>query len=180
MTPLYRRRYWDAVDGDALPAGVDLAVFDPAVNSGPARARRWLRQGLRDDAVATIRAICAIRMGFLRSLRTFDAFGRGWTRRVAEIEVAAVRMAGATPAQVRAEGERATRAADRNATGARATAPIAVTATAGAPAADPSSPELWIIAAVVIVLAGGLIAVLAHRASVERARAAAHLAPPEA
>ncbi len=34
---IYRRLYWTAIRGDALPAGLDLAVFDCAVNSGPAR-----------------------------------------------------------------------------------------------------------------------------------------------
>lgn len=35
---IYHKNYWDAVGGDAMPALVDLAVFDPAVNSGPGRA----------------------------------------------------------------------------------------------------------------------------------------------
>ncbi len=42
---IYRARYWDAVTGDDLPSGLDLAAFDYAVNSGPARAVRTI-QGL--------------------------------------------------------------------------------------------------------------------------------------
>ncbi len=42
---IYRARYWDAVKGDDLPSGLDLAAFDYAVNSGPARAVRTI-QGL--------------------------------------------------------------------------------------------------------------------------------------
>jgi hypothetical protein len=43
---IYRARYWKRVRGDALPAGLDLAVFDFAVNSGPARAVKALQREL--------------------------------------------------------------------------------------------------------------------------------------
>jgi len=46
ITPLYRRMFWDAVHGDDLPAGVDYAVFDYAVNSGTGRAAKALQQAL--------------------------------------------------------------------------------------------------------------------------------------
>jgi hypothetical protein len=39
----YRERYWDVIKGPQLPVGVDWAVFDAAVNSGPARAAEWLQ-----------------------------------------------------------------------------------------------------------------------------------------
>ena len=35
---IYRALYWDEIAGDALPAGLDFAVFDYCVNSGPGRA----------------------------------------------------------------------------------------------------------------------------------------------
>lgn len=35
---LYRRDYWNAVHGDELPAGLDHAAFDFAVNAGPREA----------------------------------------------------------------------------------------------------------------------------------------------
>jgi lysozyme family protein len=107
---IYRRRYWDAVSGDQLPAGVDLAVFDYAVNSGPRRAALALQARLgvaRDgvvgpqtiaasrqaDAAVLIRAICGERRGFLGRLRIFTVFGRGWLRRIAAVERAAIQMA---------------------------------------------------------------------------------------
>jgi lysozyme family protein len=107
---IYRQRYWDAVKGDDLPAGVDLAVFDAAVNSGPGRAARWLQQelGVCVDGVVGPRTLAAARaadaraliarysrrrLGFLQRLATWRAFGRGWGRRVAEVERAALAMA---------------------------------------------------------------------------------------
>ena len=35
VAPLYKRKYWDKVAGDDLPAGLDYAVFDAAIISGP-------------------------------------------------------------------------------------------------------------------------------------------------
>lgn len=94
---IYRSRYWDAVGGEALPAGVDLAVFDYAVNSGPDRALRALGSVMETDPATTIRALCAERRGFLGRLRLFALFGRGWLKRVAAVEQAALAMAGAMP-----------------------------------------------------------------------------------
>ncbi|HRK23557.1 MAG TPA: glycosyl hydrolase 108 family protein [Beijerinckiaceae bacterium] len=107
---IYRRLYWDAVGGDELPAGIDLAVFDYAVNSGVDRAVRTLQRilGLAADGIAgvdtiraaraarsvdVIRAICAARRGFLGRLKTFFVFGRGWLRRVEAIERLALSLA---------------------------------------------------------------------------------------
>ena len=110
---IYRARYWDAVAGDELPKGLDLAVFDFAVNSGPARAVRTLQAllGVAEDGVVgpvtlgavaeragkggganLIRELCARRLGFLRTLTIFPIFGTGWTRRVADTEARALSM----------------------------------------------------------------------------------------
>ncbi len=35
---IYQKEYWDQVDGDNLPVGIDLIVTDFAVTSGPGRA----------------------------------------------------------------------------------------------------------------------------------------------
>jgi lysozyme family protein len=108
---VYRARYWDPISADRLPRGLDLAVFDAAVNSGPGRAVRWLQRELsvREDGVVgpvtlaaaraqpiarLIRAYSRRRLGFLEALPTWTVFGRGWRRRVSETEAAALALAG--------------------------------------------------------------------------------------
>lgn len=90
---IYRKDYWDAVNGDGLAAGVDLATFDFGVNSGPARARKYLMAVIGGSAVDTVKRLCAKRLSFVRGLSTFDVFGAGWTRRIATVEARAVKMA---------------------------------------------------------------------------------------
>ena len=108
---IYKAKFWDTVGGDALPAGLDFAVFDYSVNSGPSRSARALQAvvGVRQDGKigpltlanvntkdpkALISAFCKRRMSFLERLKTFRVFGRGWTRRVRETEALALKMAG--------------------------------------------------------------------------------------
>jgi lysozyme family protein len=103
VAPLYKRKFWDKVAGDDLPAGLDYAVFDAAINSGPGRAAKWLQEvvGVTADgaigkgtlaAVATfktqdlIKAYNDKRLKFLQSLPTFGAFGKGWSTRVASVQ----------------------------------------------------------------------------------------------
>ena len=40
---IYQRDYWAPIQGEALPAGLDLLLLDHAVNAGPARAVRLLQ-----------------------------------------------------------------------------------------------------------------------------------------
>ena len=40
---IYKDDYWDRVRGDELPSGVDLCVFDWAVNSGVSQASKALQ-----------------------------------------------------------------------------------------------------------------------------------------
>ena len=111
VAPLYKKNYWDKIHGDELPAGVDYACFDLAVNSGVGRAAKILQKALGvnpDGAIgpATLNAvascnprevaseICDLRLGFLQSLPTFDTFGKGWSRRVAEVEKLSFEMVG--------------------------------------------------------------------------------------
>jgi lysozyme family protein len=86
---IYRNEYWDAMDCDGLTAGLDLCVFDAAVNSGVARARAWYAQAKEIDA------FCDLRLAFLQGLgRLWRVFGAGWRRRVAGIRNEARLMGG--------------------------------------------------------------------------------------
>ena len=102
--------YWSKVAGDGLPVGVDLAVYDFGVNSGPPRAVKYLQQvvGSHRDGVMgpeTLKAVaamdaadiaarlCDARMAFLKGLPTWRTFGRGWTNRVKDIRAKSVAWA---------------------------------------------------------------------------------------
>ena len=105
--PLYKRKYWDKVFGDDLPAGVDYVVFDAAINSGPGRAAKWLQAcvgvevdgGIGPKTLAAVKAFdpktliedyCKRRLSYMMDLPTWDTFGRGWSRRVNDVEASAL------------------------------------------------------------------------------------------
>lgn len=113
LAVVYRKFYWDAIGGDALPDGVDYAVFDFGVNSGPGRAARYLQAVLgvpQDGSIgpATIAAaaakpagyiidhLCDTRLAFLQRLPTWPTFGRGWSARVASVRMEALKMTAQT------------------------------------------------------------------------------------
>lgn len=99
---IYKDRYWNAVRADELPEAVRYAVFDAAVNSGPRQAIQWLQRavGVRDDGIigpvtlAAVRAadpqvllrrMLAQRLRFMTGLSNWQAFSRGWARRIADL-----------------------------------------------------------------------------------------------
>ena len=107
---IYRDTYWSAVNGDGLPGGVDLMVFDFGVNAGPSRAARALQAAVgagRDgvigpltlervramDPAQLVRGYAARRLDYYRSLKTWSTFGKGWTSRVAETLELALKLA---------------------------------------------------------------------------------------
>lgn len=115
---IYRALYWNRSAGGAMPAGLDLALFDFSVNSGPDRAVKTLQKQLKVVAdgfigpltlsalkarIATIGAaglidaLCDRRLSFLTGLATFATFGKGWRRRVEAIRAAAKAAAGSSP-----------------------------------------------------------------------------------
>jgi lysozyme family protein len=97
---IYRRRYWDAIKADSLPADLRFSLFDAAVNSGITQAVKWLQRAVdvvddgalgpltiqaaqRANGLRTAVALNALRLDFMTSLPTWGAFGRGWARRIA-------------------------------------------------------------------------------------------------
>jgi len=115
VMPIYKKNYWDRVRADDLPEGLDLCVFDWAVNSGTGRAAKKLQSMIGtvadggigpntlkklDEYISehgletTIANYTDIRQKFYESLSTFDTFGKGWTRRNQETEREAFKMSG--------------------------------------------------------------------------------------
>jgi lysozyme family protein len=100
---IYRAFYWDACRCDELPAALRLVVFDAAVNSGVGQSIKWLQATLgveidgrvgpltlaaaaACDAPQVARALLLRRERFLRSLRKWREYGKGWSRRLAALE----------------------------------------------------------------------------------------------
>ena len=106
VEPIYKKNYWDRVKGDDLPEGLDLCIFDFAVNAGPGRAAKFIQRLVKttvdggigpntlkciNDHVEHYGVSTAIdqyqseRQNYYESLSNFETFGRGWTRRVDEV-----------------------------------------------------------------------------------------------
>ena len=98
---LYKRDYWDRAQCDQLPSQLSYLVFDAAVNSGIGQSIRFLQRavGVADDGVMGAITLSAIkrldaeslcarfigqRLDFMTRLSTFDVFGKGWSRRLAD------------------------------------------------------------------------------------------------
>jgi lysozyme family protein len=114
VAPLYKRKYWDACNADELISGIDYAVFDFAVNSGVGRATKNLQTcvgllpdgGLGPVTVATVNLYkgdkartlveeyCDSRLQFLKTLKTWPIFGKGWENRVTKVKTDALKMLG--------------------------------------------------------------------------------------
>ena len=107
--PLYKNKYWDKIQGDQLPSGVDYVVFDAAINSGPGRAAKWLQAcvgvepdgGIGPKTLAAVKAMdpkqlvqdyAKRRLSFMMDLPTWPTFGKGWTTRVNEVEAVGLKM----------------------------------------------------------------------------------------
>jgi lysozyme family protein len=100
---IYKSQYWDTVRGDVMPRGLDYALFDFAVNSGPARAIKTLQKilGVAADGVAGVQTLSAVRqhesiflvnelsaarLAFMKRLKNWPYNKNGWSRRVREVQ----------------------------------------------------------------------------------------------
>ena len=110
VATVFKRHYWDRVRADELPSGVDYTVGDYAINSGPSRAIKELQKVVgvvadgamgpitmeainAADPIFIIRNLNANRLAYMKRIRNrktgkrlWDSFGKGWQRRVDEVE----------------------------------------------------------------------------------------------
>ena len=109
VAPIYKKNYWDRCKCDDLESGVDWVVFDWAVNSGTGRSAKAIQKicgATQDGAIGpktlaligkqdtqyVVEEFGKIRQDFYESLKTFDTFGKGWTRRNKETTEKALEM----------------------------------------------------------------------------------------
>ncbi len=98
---IYYRDFWLKVAGDELHDAISYQLFDSAINHGVGNAIRFLQRAadVADDGQVgpvTLNAVKessvddilklfnAERIRFFVKLKTFDRYGRGWMRRVAD------------------------------------------------------------------------------------------------
>ena len=79
---VFREKYWDAVDADSLPGGIDLIMADIAWNAGPGRANKFYREGHKTVSSLTERR----KQHYLNIIErdpTQERFKNGWFNRAA-------------------------------------------------------------------------------------------------
>lgn len=104
---IYQRQYWNVIKADRLPKGVDYVVFDGAVHSGPSQSVKWLQRAINAAGIGTVLKVDGVigeatlgavaihpdhdmliasiieqRLKFLKALKTWATFGKGWTNRI--------------------------------------------------------------------------------------------------
>ncbi len=99
---LYKEHFWDKCKCSALPIGIDLMVFDCAVNQGPGTSVKLMQRALGVEADAVIGPITlgtllhANPKELLEELFVYRAkkyaltkgvkhYGRGWYRRLLDV-----------------------------------------------------------------------------------------------
>ena len=106
---IYRRDYWNKVQGDHLPVGVDAVVFDGAINSGPGASEKWVQEAVGEtpdgmigpltlaaiaahDARDVINKTCDARLATMKTFQNWPRYGDGWTNRVNNVRAHALAM----------------------------------------------------------------------------------------
>jgi lysozyme family protein len=101
---IYQTKYATQCCFNELNSGCDCVVFDFGVNSGSSRAIKYAQtvvgahvDGLlgpmtlkainEHDSRDFINRLCDVRLGFLKNLRIWGTFGRGWSARVRDLRV---------------------------------------------------------------------------------------------
>lgn len=100
---IYRLEYANRVRFDDLPPGIDLVMLDGSVHSGVSQAVKWLQRALgitadgiigattlahveqHPDHDKLVASILERRMLFLRNLKGWKTFGKGWTSRINQL-----------------------------------------------------------------------------------------------
>lgn len=117
---IYRQFYWNPVQGDLLPSGLDFVTFDASVMSGVARGAKWtqIAAGVENadgaigpvslakiigtsDIYALINMACDQRLEFCKRAKNsntgadlWPTFGKGWQNRIDLVRASALAMAG--------------------------------------------------------------------------------------
>jgi lysozyme family protein len=99
---IYMADFWNRTRCDALPPGIDLMVFDHAVNAGPDRSGRALQLAVGhnradidgavgpdtlgrielSDTLTLLDALTAMQRTSYRQMAAFGLFGEGWLARL--------------------------------------------------------------------------------------------------
>jgi len=106
VKPFYKKEYWDAVQADVLPVGIDYVCFDFAVNANPIRSILLLQRcvNVKDDGILGKQTLSAVtdaysankialierfsdeKEAFYHTRPTFPIYGRGWMNRIDIVE----------------------------------------------------------------------------------------------
>jgi lysozyme family protein len=106
---IYKAWFWDELNCDGLPSGMDYAVFDFGVNAGPKRSAKLLQRLLRTTAdgeigpntlklaakanrADLISRFTAQRLEYHMGLADWPVFGKGWKRRILDVNAKALSM----------------------------------------------------------------------------------------
>ena len=106
---IYKELYWEVIQGDDLPSGIDLCVFDFGVNAGPVRSAKMLQSCVsatedgvigpktlalvaNQDTQDLIKLFSVKREEYYKSLSHFKTFGKGWLNRNENVRDTAIDM----------------------------------------------------------------------------------------